>query len=152
MESYKALDYNFGKGLNISTEIRDFLHEAARWAYVLSILGFIMVGFFIVVAIFAGTFISIVMSESQNDISGFPSAILTVIYLVIAGINVFPVLYLYRFAQNTKHALRSDNQTALVYAFENLRSHYRFIGIFAIIIIGFYTLIFIFSIFASVAL
>ena len=152
MESNRALDENFGIGLSINADIRQFLSEAAKWAYFLSILGFIMVGFFIVGAIFAGTFMSIVLSEMQSEVTGFSSVFFTIVYLALAGINILPLLYLYRFARNTKQALQSDNQFALNAAFENLKSHYKFIGIVALVILGFYVTIFIFSIFAGFAL
>lgn len=150
MESNVALDDNFSVGLSITPDIRNFLHETARWAYFLSILGFIMVGLIIIVAVFAGTFFGLAMAEMQQDISKLSSVFFTIIYLAIAGIYLFPILYLYRFANNTKQALQSDNQIALATAFKNLKSHYKFIGILTLILIGFYALTFMFSLFAGI--
>lgn len=150
MENSQALDDNFTMGLSITQDIRDFLHETAKWAHFLSILGFIMVGFFIIIAIFAGTFIGMVMSEMQNEIPGFSNSFFSIFYLIIAAINIIPIFYLFRFATNTKKALRSDNQIILSEAFENLKSHYKFIGILAALFIGFYVLVIISSIFAAV--
>jgi hypothetical protein len=152
MESNQPLDDNFGTGLNISANILEFLKETAKWAYFLSILGFIMVGFIVFAGIFAGTIFSVFLGEFQNEIPGFSPVIITIFYLIIAGIYIFPILYLFRFAKNTKLALQSDDQIALNAAFENLKSHYKFIGIFAAIMLGFYALIIVFSLLFGVML
>ena len=152
MDNNRTLDDNFGIGLDITTDIRKFLDETARWAYFLSILGFIIVGLIIVIALFSGTFMGIVMNEMQSDFSEVSTFLITMIYLAIAAINLFPVLFLYRFAKNTKEALRSDNQIALADAFKNLKSHYKFIGIMALAVLGFYTMLIIFTVLASMAI
>lgn len=152
MENNQALDDNFGLGLNITADIREFLDETAKWAHFLSILGFIMVGLIIIIAIFASTFLGVVMNEMQVESSGVSTLLITFIYLTIAVINIFPILFLYRFAKNTKEALRSDNQPALSEAFKNLKSHYKFIGIVALFMLGLYGLLIFFAIVGSLAL
>ena len=147
MENNQALDDNFAIGLSITPDIREFLEDTAKWAHFLSILGFIFVGLLIVIALFAGTFLGLVISEMQNEISGVSSLIITVIYFAIAGLYLLPIIYLYRFSNNLKQALLSDNQHVLSLAFKNLKAHYKFIGILTSIILGFYTLTIIFTIF-----
>ncbi|MCR5863586.1 DUF5362 family protein [Flavobacterium sp. J372] len=48
------------------------------------------------------------------------------------------MLYLFKFASNTKKALNSNNSDSLTDAFENLKSHYKFLGIVMIIVIASY--------------
>ena len=152
MESNQPLDDNFGTELSITADIRGFLQETAKWANFLSILGFIMVGLIVLIGIFAGTFISVILGDLQNEIPGFSPIYITIFYFIIAAIYIFPILYLFRFAKNTKEALRSDNQIALSEAFENLKSHYKFIGIFTAIMLGLYALMIVFSLFAGLVL
>lgn len=149
MESHQTLDENFELGLNLTTDIREFLRETAKWAHFLAIVGFVMVGFLVLIALFFGTFMNMAMSEIPGGMNGFPMTFFVVFYLILAGICVFPALYLLRFATNTKRALQVDDQIALSVAFENLKSHYKFAGICTIVFIGFYVLIIFFSLFAS---
>jgi hypothetical protein len=67
-------------------------------------------------------------------IKGFVS----IIYLVFAIIYLFPIYYLYKYADSTKKALNSGNTQLLTKAFSNLKSHHKFLGIASIIIIALY--------------
>ena len=140
MEQDQLLDTNFSIEFGITSEIRAFLSEIARWANFLAIIGFVIIGLLVLIAIFAGSLFSMMSSQvpEAEYIDGYVGGIVTVIYLIFAAIYVFPVLYLYRFASNMKIALRTDNQEALSSSFENLKSHYKFIGIFMMITLGFY--------------
>lgn len=145
MENEQLLDSEYSADLGITPNIRAFLSETARWANFIAILGFIMIGILILVAIFAGSMMGMMMSqipEAQDlgGLSGLYGGALTVFYLILAGIYIFPILYLYRFATKMKHALRTDDQESLSSSFENLKSHYKFIGILMIIMLGLYAL------------
>ena len=65
-----------------------------------------------------------------------------IIYLVMALIYVFPVLYLYRFATKMKVALKNNDQDFLSSSFENLKSCYKYMGILMAIALGFYAISF----------
>jgi hypothetical protein len=132
--------------LQLNESAKGFLKETAKWAYFLSILGFIGIGFIVLAAIFAGaifTTIGNMMPMEQMGILGSAlGIIMTVVYLMIAALYFFPIYYLNRFASNLKTALRDNNSKTLANSFEYLKSHYKFIGIFALIILCLYTLIF----------
>ena len=55
MEAHSVIE-NFEMRLNKSA--KDFLKETAKWAYFLSILGYIGIGIIVLVALFAGTLFS----------------------------------------------------------------------------------------------
>jgi len=55
------------------------------------------------------------------------------------------VLYHYRFSVKTQQALRANDEPLLTEAFSNLKSYYKFYGIFTAIVLGFYVLIFVFA-------
>lgn len=142
MENDQLLDSNYSTSFGITPDIRAFLSEIARWANFLAIIGFIMIGIIVIVAIFAGSVISTMASQypGSSAFGAIGGGFITVLYLIIAGIYVFPVLYLYRFATKMKLALRTDNQESLSSSFENLKSHYKFIGILMIITLALYAL------------
>jgi len=83
---------------------------------------------------------------------GFPSVLITVIYLIIAVIYFFPIYYLYNFSVKMKKALLSDDQTLLRNAFEDLKSHYKFVGIFTIVILSLYLLMFLIGLGAAASI
>ena len=122
-------------GPEFQNETLQFLDEIRKWARFLSILGFVGIGFMIIVGTAMG---SIDTSEYGLPI---PGGLLGIIYTIVAAIYFFPVLFLYRFSQRMKNALTDNDPEELKLAFMNLRSHYKFIGILAIIMIVMYLLV-----------
>ncbi|WP_310559441.1 hypothetical protein [Flavobacterium sp.] len=141
--------------LQLNESAKGFLKEAAKWAYFLSILGYIGIGFIVVAAIFAGAiFTTIGHMMPLEQMGMFSSAlgiIMTVVYLLLAALYFFPIYYLNRFASNLKTALKDNNSETLANSFEYLKSHYKFIGIFALIILCFYAFIIVFISIAAIA-
>ena len=74
---------------------------------------------------------------------------LMITYLVMALLYFMPVLYLFKFSRKMKLALANKNDDILADAFENLKSHYKFIGVLTIIMISLYVLIIGFSLVAG---
>ena len=132
--------------LTINNNSRNFFIYISKWTFFLSILGFIGIILLIVISVFS----SVVYGEIINTFYGgqIPfnlSLVSTVIYLLFSLLYFFPVYYLYSFSRKTKIALQSKNDEDLSDAFEMLKSHFKFIGVFTIIILSLYALIFIFS-------
>jgi hypothetical protein len=66
--------------------------------------------------------------------------VMTVVYILIITIYIFPLYYLYQFSLKLKKALLSKDEKILADAFEMLKSHYKFIGVFTIIMLSIYIL------------
>lgn len=124
--------------LIINQVSRKFLAETARWAKLLSIIGFVGMGFMVIGAIFFMVAFSVF--DIPNDLP-FPPSLLGILYIVIAVIYLFPLLYLFRFAIKMKEAMVHLQQSTLDLAFSNLKSHYKFIGIFMLVTLGLYAVI-----------
>ena len=129
--------------LGISEEIKGYLKETATWAYFLSILGFIGLGLMVLMGLFFGTILSSMPGGDPYSELGFSGGFVGIFYVIIALIYFFPILYLFRFAKKMKDALRGNDNVELTAAFSNLKSHYKFVGIFTIVILSLYVLIFI---------
>lgn len=142
MEENSVIE-SFEMKLNVSA--KDFLKETAKWAYFLSIIGYIGIAFLVVIALFAGTLFAAM--AKINPAVGMMGAsfgiMITVIYLIIAAIYFFPVYYLNKFASNAKLALKNNDSETLATSFGYLKSHYKFIGIMTVIIFSLYLLIFV---------
>jgi len=148
MENQSVLDTDVNSAsseMGLSTRTRGFLLEAAKWARILAILGFVMVGIMVLFALFAGTMFSTLSNVTDSPMPAFPGAMFSLIYIAVAALYFFPILYLYRFAKGIREAFKREDKPSLVYAFQNLKSHYKFIGILAMITIGFYALALIFA-------
>lgn len=138
--------------LHLDESAKDFLKETAKWSYFLSIIGFIGIGFFVIIALFAGSIFSTMGSTvpGMGAMAGSFGIILSGIYLAIAAVYFLPVYYLNKFAVNAKRAFRENDSQALTNSFEYLKSHYKFIGIFMLSILVLYALIMVFAVIGSI--
>ncbi len=131
--------------LRIDRISREFLTETAKWANFLSILGFIGIGLMVIAALF------MLVIGASNSVGPFGSgAFVSIFYFIVAGFYFVPINYLYKFSSNMKTALRTNNQTSLTTSFEYIKSHYKFIGILTIVMIGIYLLMILWFMFTSV--
>jgi len=145
--------------LQFTPVAQGFFRETAKWAKFLSIVGFVLIGFMVI-----GAFAMFAMggAGSMDEMDGMNSmgggmgmmgamgAALGVVYLLVALLYFFPVLYLYKFASKAKQALDGNNTEELTSAFENLKSHYKFVGILTAIVLIIYALFFILAIVAGI--
>lgn len=122
--------------LTISDNSTNYLIEIGKWGKFLSILGFIFVGILVIGGLFAGA----ILSNIGTDLP-LPGFIIGLIYIFIGLIYIFPVLYLYRFSTKLKISISNIDSIALETALQNLKSHYKFIGVFTIVIIVLYLIL-----------
>ena len=128
--------------MRITPPSADYLREAAKWGKFLAIVGFIVIGFVVMMALFTGVFMGGMMQGMDNAI-GVASAIgglMTFSYLLFALLYFFPVLYLYRFSSKMQQGLSIQSEAAVSEAFKNLKSLLKFMGILTIIMLAFYVL------------
>lgn len=133
--------------LQFTSMAKDYLRETSKWAKFLAIIGFIGIGFLVLIA-----FAMFAMGGSMGDMAAMSGlgAGVGIVYLLLAVLYFFPVMYLYKFATKAKNALNSNNSQELTDAFENMKSHYKFMGILAIIMLSIYALIFVVVILAGI--
>jgi hypothetical protein len=110
-----------------------YLQVVRKWAKFIAIFMFVMIGFMVLAGIFMGFALSALSSLSNQSPMPFPPGLFSVIYLVMAVIYFFPVLYLYRFAEHLGQALMIGSSDELATSFSYLKKHYNFIGILMIV-------------------
>lgn len=140
MEDQIIDDASFGGSLN--DQMRAYIQETAKWTYFLSILGFIFLGFMVIGSLFAGLMFGSMTRELGYGISG---GLISLLYLGGALLYFFPIFYLFRFSTKAKAATRTGNDAELTDAFQNLKSHYKFVGILTIVFLGLYVIFFLFG-------
>jgi hypothetical protein len=137
--------------LQVTPQSQSYLTESAKWGKFLAIMGFIFCGFMAILAFL----IPALMSQlAQNNSSAgvtfsftpFIKTTMTVLYLILAILLFFPCLYLYRFSVKMQVATKNISQENFDESLMNLKSMFKFCGIFTIIILSFYALTIIISI------
>lgn len=135
--SFSTLNTPTALSLADAEEIRG----TARWARIIAIIGFVMLGIMLLFGVFFSTFMARVMSMSAAmtgaavpvDFSML-GMFYTVLFIVIVLIYFFPVLFLYRYATRTLKALRGPFDAAAFSAGLGAhRSFYGYIGVLTII-------------------
>ena len=126
--------------------IRDS-YETAKWGKFLSIIGFIGIGLMVFIILGLLIFGGVAMSSIDGFglMGGMGFGFVAVFYGFMIALYFIPTLYLYRYSTKMKIALDANDQESLSHSFRNLKSLYKFWGIFTAIIIGFYVLIFLFA-------
>jgi len=119
-------------------EVKDYLIEASKWGRFLAIVGFVGMGLFVVLAIFIMSGFS---QLDRNFGGGLPTASIGFMYLLFGAIYFFPIWYLYQFSIKIKQGLQSSDLPTVTSGFQNLKSLFRFMGIFTIVILSMYALI-----------
>lgn len=132
--------------LKVTEYIRRDLTTAAKWGKFLAIIGFVLIGLMFIAAL--------VMLISAANLPSFISGqffLMGFIYIVMAVIFVFPTLYLLRFSNSTQIGLQSEKQVDFEFGIENLRSLFKFMGIYTIVVLGLYVLVIIFGFLSALA-
>ena len=124
--------------LTLTSGAKSFLKETAKWCKFLSILGFIGLGLLFLSSFFIST-IYASMPQATSTPFNLGTAI-TIFYILMIAIYIFPLYYLYQFSVKLKKAVTSKDDEVLASAFEMLKSHYKFVGVFTIIMLSIYIL------------
>lgn len=123
--------------LIISGEAATHLRESGSWGTFLAIVGFVFIGLFVLIGLFASTIFA-----QLGTSAGISSVAFTVVYLCLGALYFFPTLYLYRFSIRIKEALQKRDSILLTDALESLKSFWKFMGILTAVILGLYVLVF----------
>jgi hypothetical protein len=140
--------------LQIDQEAMSYLGTTARWGKFLSIVGFVNCGIMVIVALLFGkSFAMLAPFAGGGNLLGDTisrlGAFVTTIFIVAAVIWFFPNLFLLRFSVKMQSALRDTDQLQLNASLGSLKSCFKYIGILTIVILSFYTLLFIAGIIAT---
>ena len=122
--------------LGLTSESVIYLQKIANWTTFFSVAGFVFIGLMIIAGLVTTTFLSTVFAAAGKPYMAY----LGLIYVAISLIYIMPVIYLYRFSTLARRAIRISDSVEIMYALRNLKSHFKFVGIFTIVILGLYFL------------
>jgi hypothetical protein len=129
--------------LQITPESVTFLTTAAKWAKYLAIIGFVTAGFMVLGGGAFSVFYATLGREPGNTgpMSLFTPSMLGAMYVVIALIYIWPVIYLNKFSNQTTRAIRTVDTKQLTRAFRNLKRLFQYIGIITIVVLIIYFIV-----------
>lgn len=143
MEDIENKTNNNNENLHLEKDSLFDLDEVRKWTMFLAILGFVMMGLMLILTLFAGSLIPAYADARFG--SGVTSVISVVFTIIILVIYFFPIYYLFRFSTYMKGAIEKKSSWDLKFAFRNLLSHYRFVGVLTIIFLSLYLIFFLIS-------
>ena len=127
----------------LNEESLKHIKETAQWAKFLSIIGFVFIGLMIVL----GVVMIFVIPSLNQKISGLSgtspmvnSVYFSIFYFILAAAYFFPVLYLFRFSNQSLKAIKNKKHKFLTSAFKQLKNHFKFVGILIIVSLSLYVL------------
>jgi hypothetical protein len=136
-------NFQENRKIEIEQDTLSDLNTTRKWSMFLAILGFIFLGLLIIIGVVATSFLS-AFSTSESKV-GFPEWLLIIIFLIMAAVYFFPMLFLFRFSRHTANAVNTLDKNEMHKAFHNLKSYFVYIGILIIIILSFYFIALIFA-------
>ena len=137
--------------LQVSPQAQSYLTESARWGKFLAIMGFIVCGFMMILSFFMPVFLTQLppYNSVSTEFSSGMKVGMTIVYLLLALLSFFPCFYLYKFSVKMQAAVKMVSQENFDESLMNLKSVFKFYGIFVIIILSFYAFAFIIGIIAA---
>jgi hypothetical protein len=118
-------------GYVLSNDAVGHITETRKWTMFFSILGFAFMVITVLIVIVAA------LAGRTYPIQGF-NALMLIPLLLICSIYFFPIYFLFKFSLYSKQALKNKNNESLSIALKYLKMHYRFMGIFFIVVVCIY--------------
>jgi hypothetical protein len=143
MENYEIMPNDLSEPLKLNQEAVHSLQETRKWTTFFGILGIILIVIMLIISLIMALVLPF-LNEPVN--TPFPPALLSIVYLIIAGIYILPVIYLMRFGSFARKALSVSSDQMLGQAMKNLALHFRTVGIITIAMICLYILAIIFMV------
>lgn len=151
-ENKEPISSDSDESLNFETKTKNTLAEIAKWGKFVGIVGFVLCGILLLVSVavvFLGGEIGKQLT-AMGQPAGAVNSTTGIVYAVIAVLYYFPAKHLYDFSVYMKQAVQYNDQESIDYSFDRLRAFFKFIGIVAIIAIGFYGFAFIMTLLSGV--
>ena len=127
----------------LSPSISRILQQTQPWARLMGIVGFVMVGLMILVGVGAGA-AGIATGNAET-------AVLLVVYPLIAVLYIFPSMYLVRYSGRIREFVAQGQQSQLEAALEAQRLFWKFIGIVTLVSLSVTALIILVAIVVGIA-
>lgn len=115
---------------------REYVRSAGKWMQFMGILLCISIAFMFLGGIMMMVFSGAGLHLGYYPMEGFFTIMMGIIYLIMAGIYIYPALCLLRSAKAAKEAVEFNNNEQVVEFLRNNKAFWKFCGIFTIVCFG----------------
>jgi len=122
----------------LTEESISFLLKTAKWGKFLAILGFIVTGLLVVAGIMMSFVMNIVSDEMVPLNLPFSPIFFSILYVIIAGIYIIPVIFLNTFSNNVIKAVNLSSTEKMTVSLRNLKNLFVFVGVSTVVILIIY--------------
>jgi len=116
----------------VTANMVQYLDQTRPWVRFLSVLMFIGLGFMILGALF-------VLVAGASMSKGMPTALLSVVYLLLAGLYAPPAVFLWKYATAIK-SMDQRQAGGMEEALQAQKSFWRYIGILSLVVMIIYAI------------
>jgi hypothetical protein len=113
---------------NVTDPMLLSLRQTKPWTMLVSIVGFIYVGFMVILGI--GSMFMLSMFDRTNSVL---SGMLGAVYIIMAVVYFFPTLFLFKFSSSLGRLIDGGGATEMEEALLNQKSFWKFIGILTVV-------------------
>ena len=128
--------------VTLSIQAQIYLQEAAKWSRFLGIVGFVVCGLFLIMALFIGVIFSVLanLSPVYSQMPAGMGPLFSVVFILIDVLYFFFALYLYQFGKKIKEGLVLLNSDDITIGLGKLKSFFKLAGILTIIFLCIYAI------------
>lgn len=117
------------KDLQLLEETKNYVKSISNWTLFLGIMTIISA----VTIFFCGLIFIIIQSFMDYLPENYPYFIVGIIYILMSGVYVIPIIYLFRIHKASSNAIQANSNEQIVFALQNIKSLFKFRGILIII-------------------
>ncbi|PKN51746.1 MAG: hypothetical protein CVU55_09870 [Deltaproteobacteria bacterium HGW-Deltaproteobacteria-13] len=115
--------------LKVTGQMIDYLRSTKMWTKFLSIMGFIMAGFMVLMGIFIMLASNLLPTEGSAKIPPFMGPI----YILFSFFYIIPSIYLFKYSSALNRYLNNKMESEMASALSYQKSFWKFLGIVCII-------------------
>ena len=122
--------------LNIDSDVRQQLNEAAKWTKFISIVMFVICGFLLLIGVLGGAAILTLFERfgtRYNLPANFGGGLLILVMVIFVGIIGVIYYFLFNFSQKIKASLLADNTADLNAGLKSLKLFFIITTVFAVL-------------------
>ena len=124
------------KELQMMETAREYVRSAGKWIQFMAILLCISIAFMFLAGIMMMAFSGAGLHLGYYPMERGFTIMMGIIYLIMAGIYIYPALCLLRAAKAAKEAVEFNNNEQMVEFLRNNKAFWKFCGIFTIVCLG----------------
>jgi hypothetical protein len=145
MEISDNSETHAGSNVKLTETMKAYLTETAKWTNFISVVGFVLVGLIVLVSFILTLGIGFLPEvTAMQDVPGMGPGFMVlfvIVFLFYGMIIFFPSWYMFKFSSNTLKSISKMDANGIEAAFRNLKSVFKFYGIFLLVVFSIYALL-----------